>query len=183
MKTRLLFLGPPGAGKGTQAARLCETNGMKHLSTGDLLRAEVAAGTALGQEAETVMNRGELVSDTLVLAIVENQMKSFSGGGWLLDGFPRTVPQAEALEPLLKDLNQPIQAVVLLELDDAVLIQRLLARGRADDNENVIRNRLEVYREKTAPLINFYRKKGLLLSVAADGSVEEITERISSTLI
>ena len=103
--------------------------------------------------------------------------------GWLLDGFPRTVPQAEALEPLLKDLNQPIQAVVLLELDDAVLIQRLLARGRPDDNENVIRNRLEVYREKTAPLINFYRKKGLLLSVAADGSVEEITERISSTLI
>ena len=183
MKTRLLFLGPPGAGKGTQAARLCETNGMKHLSTGDLLRAELAAGTALGQEAETVMNRGELVSDTLVLAIVENQMKSFSGGGWLLDGFPRTVPQAEALEPLLENLNQPIQAVVLLELDDAVLIQRLLARGRADDNENVIRNRLEVYREKTAPLINFYRKKGLLLSVAADGSVEEITERISSTLI
>ena len=183
MKTRLLFLGPPGAGKGTQAARLCETNGMKHLSTGDLLRAEVAAGTALGQEAETVMNRGELVSDTLVLAIVENKMQSFSGGGWLLDGFPRTVPQAEALEPLLENLNQPIQAVVLLELDDAVLIQRLLARGRADDNENVIRNRLEVYREKTAPLINFYRKKGLLLSVAADGSVEEITERISSTLI
>ena len=183
MKTRLLFLGPPGAGKGTQAARLCETNGMKHLSTGDLLRAELAAGTALGQEAETVMNRGELVSDTLVLAIVENKMQSFSGGGWLLDGFPRTVPQAEALEPLLENLNQPIQAVVLLELDDAVLIQRLLARGRADDNENVIRNRLEVYREKTAPLINFYRKKGLLLSVAADGSVEEITERISSTLI
>ena len=183
MKNRLLFLGPPGAGKGTQAARLCETNGMKHLSTGDLLRAEVAAGTALGQEAETVMNRGELVSDTLVLAIVENKMQSFSGGGWLLDGFPRTVPQAEALEPLLENLNQPIQAVVLLELDDAVLIQRLLARGRADDNENVIRNRLEVYREKTAPLINFYRKKGLLLSVAADGSVEEITERISSTLI
>ena len=86
MKTRLLFLGPPGAGKGTQAERLCEANGMKHLSTGDLLRAEVAAGTGLGQEAEAVMNRGELVSDSLVLAIVENQMKAFSGGGWLLDG-------------------------------------------------------------------------------------------------
>ena len=182
MKTRLLFLGPPGAGKGTQATRLCETNGMKHLSTGDLLRAEVAAGTALGQEAEAVMNRGELVSDSLVLAIVENQMKSFSDAGWLLDGFPRTVPQAEALEPLLKELNQPIQAVVLLELDDAVLIQRLLARGRADDNENVIRNRLEVYREKTAPLINFYKEKGLLLSVPANGSVEEITTRITSSL-
>ena len=105
MKTRLLFLGPPGAGKGTQAARLCDANAMKHLSTGDLLRGEVAAGTPLGQEAEAVMNRGELVSDELVLAIVESQMKALNGGGWLLDGFPRTVPQAEALEPLLAELD------------------------------------------------------------------------------
>ena len=182
MKTRLLFLGPPGAGKGTQAARLCDANGMKHLSTGDLLRGEVAAGTTLGQEAEAVMNRGELVSDELVLAIVESQMKALTGDGWLLDGFPRTVPQAEALEPLLAELGQPIQAVVLLELDDAVLIERLLSRGRADDNEEVIRNRLEVYREKTEPLISFYRDKGLLISVPAQGSVEEITERIVKAL-
>ena len=182
MKTRLLFLGPPGAGKGTQAARLCEGHGMKHLSTGDLLRSEVAAGTALGQEAEAVMNRGELVSDALVLAIVESQMKALSADGWLLDGFPRTVPQAEALEPLLKELQQPIEAVVLLELDDAVLIERLLARGRADDNEAVIRNRLEVYREKTAPLISFYRDKDLLVAVPAHGSVEEITDRIRAVL-
>ena len=182
MKSRLLFLGPPGAGKGTQAARLCEANGMKHLSTGDLLRSEVAAGTALGQEAEAVMNRGELVSDALVLAIVESQLKGLSGGGWLLDGFPRTVPQADALEPLLEELKQPIDAVVLLELDDAVLIERLLARGRDDDNEAVIRNRLEVYREKTSPLISFYRDKGLLVSVEANGSVEEITDRITEVL-
>ena len=182
MKTRLLFLGPPGAGKGTQATRLCETNGMRHLSTGDLLRAEVAAGTELGQAAEAVMNRGELVSDTLVLAIVENQMKSFSGEGWLLDGFPRTVPQAEALEPLLKDLEQPIEAVVLLELDDAVLIERLMARGRDDDSEEVIRNRLEIYREKTEPLVSFYRDRDLLISVPAQGSVEEIAERILSSI-
>ena len=182
MKTRLLFLGPPGAGNGTQAARLCETHGMKHLSTGDLLRSEVAAGSDLGKEAEAVMNRGELVSDALVLAIVENQMKAVGGGGWLLDGFPRTVPQAEALEPLLADLQQPIEAVVLLELDDAVLIERLLGRGRADDNEAVIRNRLDVYREKTAPLIHFYRDKGLLISVPAEGSVEAITARIESSL-
>jgi len=120
MKNRLLFLGPPGAGKGTQAARICDSNGMKHLSTGDLLRSEVAAGSELGKEAEAVMNRGELVSDQLVLAIVESQMKALSGEGWLLDGFPRTVPQAEALEPLLNELKQPIEAVVLLELDDAV---------------------------------------------------------------
>jgi len=182
MKTRLLFLGPPGAGKGTQAARLCDAHGMKHLSTGDLLRSEVAAGTALGQEAEAVMNRGELVSDALVLAIVESQMKALTTDGWLLDGFPRTVPQAEALEPLLTELEQPIEAVVLLELDDAVLIERLLARGRADDNEAVIRNRLEVYREKTAPLISFYRDKGLLVAVPAHGSVEEITDRIRTVL-
>ena len=182
MKTRLLFLGPPGAGKGTQAAMLCESGGMKHLSTGDLLRSEVAAGTELGKEAEAVMNRGELVSDALVLAIVESQMKNLSGQGWLLDGFPRTVPQAEALEPLLAELQQSIEAVILLELDDAVLIERLLARGRADDNETVIRNRLEVYREKTAPLINFYRDKGLLTSVPAHGSVEVITKRIRESL-
>ena len=182
MKTRLLFLGPPGAGKGTQAGRLCEAHAMKHLSTGDLLRGEVAAGTALGKEAEAVMNRGELVSDQLVLAIVESQMKTLAGGGWLLDGFPRTVPQAEALEPLLLDLQQPIEAVVLLELDDAVLIERLLARGRADDNEAVIRNRLEVYREKTAPLISFYRDKDLLIQVPAQGSVEEISGRIVECL-
>ena len=182
MKSRLLFLGPPGAGKGTQAARLCEANGMKHLSTGDVLRSEVAAGTALGQEAEAVMNRGELVSDALVLAIVESQLKGLSGGGWLLDGFPRTVPQADTLEPLLEELKQPIEAVVLLELDDAVLIERLLARGRDDDNEAVIRNRLEVYREKTSPLISFYRDKGLLVSVEANGSVEEITDRITGVL-
>ena len=182
MKTRLLFLGPPGAGKGTQAAMLCESGGMKHLSTGDLLRSEVAAGTELGKEAEAVMNRGELVSDALVLAIVESQMKNLSGQGWLLDGFPRTVPQAEALEPLLAELQQSIEAVILLELDDAVLIERLLARGRADDNETVIRNRLEVYREKTAPLIKFYRDKGLLISVPAHGSVEAITQQIRDVL-
>ena len=182
MKSRILFLGPPGAGKGTQATQLAAQNDLKHLSTGDLLRSEVAAGSELGKQAEAVMNRGELVSDALVLAIVESQMKALSGGGWLLDGFPRTVPQAEALETLLKELNQPIEAVVLLELDDAVLLERLLARGRADDNEAVIRNRLEVYREKTAPLISFYRDKGLLMTVPAQGSIDEINLRLVKAL-
>ena len=134
MKQRLLFLGPPGAGKGTQAALLCDRHGLRHLSTGDLLRAEVSAGSDLGKEAESVMNRGELVSDSLVLAIVKAQLGALNGQGWLLDGFPRNVVQAEALEPLLQELNQPIEAVVLLELDDAVLIERLLSRGRDDDN-------------------------------------------------
>ena len=182
MKQRLLFIGPPGAGKGTQASRLCETHGLRHLSTGDLLRSEVSAGSALGQEAEAVMNRGELVSDDLVLAIVRSQLTALNGQGWLLDGFPRNVAQAEALEPLLGELQQSIETVVLLELDDEVLVERLLGRGRADDNESVIRNRLEVYREKTAPLIRFYSEKDLLVSVPAQGSVEEITKRIESVL-
>jgi adenylate kinase len=128
------------------------------------------------------MNRGELVSDALVLAIVKAQLGALNGQGWLLDGFPRNVAQAEALDPLLKELNQPIEAVVLLELDDAVLIERLLSRGRDDDNEAVIRNRLVVYADKTEPLIEHYRQRGLLQSVEAHGSIEAITERIEGVL-
>ncbi|MGL6135202.1 MAG: adenylate kinase [Prochlorococcaceae cyanobacterium] len=183
MKHRLLFLGPPGAGKGTQAQLLASTHGLLHLSTGDLLRAEVAAGSPLGQEAEAVMARGELVSDALVLAIVRQRLQGQSeGGGWLLDGFPRNLPQAEALAALLAELGQPIELVVLLELDDGVLIQRLLSRGRADDNEDVIRHRLEVYREQTAPLIHYYREQGLLKPVEAHGTVEQIGARITPLL-
>ena len=183
MNNRLLFLGPPGAGKGTQAERLASARGLLHLSTGDLLRAEVAAGSALGQEAEAVMARGELVSDALVLAIVRQRLDGQSAkDGWLLDGFPRNLAQAEALASLLAELGQPIELVVLLELDDAVLIQRLLSRGRADDNEAVIRHRLEVYREQTAPLIRYYRERDLLQPVEAEGSVEQIGERITALL-
>ena len=182
MRQRLLFVGPPGAGKGTQAARLCEQHGLRHLSTGDLLRAEVAAGSELGKEAEAVMNRGELVTDALVLAIVKAQLSALDGQGWLMDGFPRNVAQAEALASLLKELNQAIEAVVLLEVDDTVLVERLLVRGRVDDNEEVIRNRLEVYKQQTAPLIDHYNSQNLLLTVKADGTVEAIAERIESIL-
>jgi adenylate kinase len=128
------------------------------------------------------MNRGELVSDALVLAIVKGQLGNLGDGGWLLDGFPRNVAQAEALAPLLADIGQPLEAVVLLALDDAVLMERMLARGRDDDNEDVIRHRLEVYREKTAPLIEYYSQQGLLISVEAQGSVEAITTRIEQAL-
>jgi len=179
MKQRLLFLGPPGAGKGTQALRLAQDQGLLHLSTGDLLRAEVQAGSDLGLQAEAVMARGELVSDALVLAIVRGRLEQGSAG-WLLDGFPRNLTQAEALDALLQELGQPIDLVVLMEVDDAVLIQRLLSRGRSDDNEQVIRHRLEVYRQQTEPLITHYRERGLLQAIEAHGSVEEIAGRISA---
>ena len=182
MKQRLLFLGPPGAGKGTQASLLCKSQDLRHLSTGDLLRSEVSAGSELGKEAEAVMNRGELVSDSLVLAIVKTQLKALKNQGWLLDGFPRNVAQAKAIDPLLQELSQPIEAVVLLELDDSVLIERMLLRGRADDNKSVILNRLEVYREQTAPLIRHYENLNLLVSVKAQGSVETVASRVKEVL-
>jgi len=182
MKHRLLFLGPPGAGKGTQAQRLAAREGLLHLSTGDLLRAEVQAGSPLGQEAQAVMARGELVSDALVLAIVRQRLEHHSGG-WLLDGFPRNLAQAEALDSLLDELDQAIDCVVLMELDPAVLLQRLLSRGREDDNEAVIHNRLAVYQEQTAPLIRHYEDKGLLAHLDASGSVEAIGERLTSLLV
>jgi adenylate kinase len=127
------------------------------------------------------MARGELVSDQLVLAIVRSRLEAHNGG-WLLDGFPRNLPQAEALDALLTELRQEIELVVLMELDDAVLIARLLGRGRADDNEEVIRHRLAVYREQTAPLIQHYRERGQLVAVEASGTVEEIGSRIEALL-
>ncbi len=181
MQTRLLFLGPPGAGKGTQAQLLCKKYDLMHLSTGDMLRSEVSAGSPLGIEAAELMNKGELVSDSLVLSIVENRLNEASQG-WLLDGFPRTVDQAEALSVLLGKIQQPIQAVVVITLDAEFLIKRLLGRGRTDDNETVIRHRLEVYKEKTAPLIAHYTKEGLVKTVKGDGDVLEIASRIEAVL-
>jgi len=181
MKKHLLFLGPPGAGKGTQAALLCKKKDLIHLSTGDLLRAEVNAQTPLGLEAAAIMNKGELVSDKLVLSIVEKKLSILSEG-WLLDGFPRNLLQAKALEALLEKVKQPIEAVVLLELNDDQLIKRLLSRGRNDDNEQVIRHRLEVYKEKTSPLIDYYNKQGLIKSIQAEGDIEAIASRIEKSI-
>ena len=181
IKKRLIFLGPPGAGKGTQAERLCKTYKFRHLSTGDLLRAEVDAGSPLGEQAASLMNKGELVSDQIVLSIVETNLVLVSDG-WLLDGFPRNVEQAKALGDLLTSINQPLEMVVFLDLDDDSLLKRLLARGRSDDNESVIRHRLEIYREKTSPLVDHYKNKGLLQSVDAEGEIEVISSRINQII-
>jgi len=181
MKNRLLFLGPPGAGKGTQAKLLCAEDQLMHLSTGDLLRAEVKSGTALGLEASLIMNKGELVSDQIVLSIVENRLKNIENG-WLLDGFPRNLLQAKALQNLLEKIDQAIQAVVLIDLKDKILIERLLSRGRTDDTERVIRNRLEIYRDKTAPLIDHYSSLGILKTVHGEGEIDEISQRIKTIL-
>ena len=183
MKKRLLFLGPPGAGKGTQAELLSNKHGLLHLSTGDLLREEVASGSSYGVQASELMNKGELVSDSLVLSIVKKRLENNSKEGWLLDGFPRNVNQAKALKLLLEEIEQPIEKVLLMELDEGLLIQRLLGRGRDDDNEKVIRNRLEIYIRQTAPLIEHYKKQDLLTAIQVDGDVAGIANRIEKILV
>ncbi|WP_320663748.1 adenylate kinase [Prochlorococcus sp. MIT 1223] len=181
MKKRLLFLGPPGAGKGTQASIFCKNNGFLHLSTGDLLRQEVSAKTPLGREAALIMNKGELVSDSIVLSIVQKNLSN-QDKSWLLDGFPRNLSQAKSLERLLKQIEQPIDAVISIEINDEVLIKRLLARGRDDDNEDVIKNRLVVYREKTEPLIGYYASRGLIKSIEGDAEIDIVANLIQKAL-
>ncbi|NJL46145.1 MAG: adenylate kinase [Leptolyngbyaceae cyanobacterium SM2_3_12] len=173
--TRLIFLGPPGAGKGTQAQMLAKVCSVPHISTGDILRAAVAAGSELGQKAQSFMSAGELVPDDLILDLIgERLVEPDAQVGWLLDGFPRNVPQAEFLNQLLDDLNQPLDFVVNLDVTDDVIVARLLQRGRQDDQESVILNRLEVYRQKTEPLIDFYRSRQQLVSVNGNQPMESV---------
>ena len=181
MKKKLLFLGPPGAGKGTQANLFCKKYGLDHLSTGDLLRDEVSSGSSLGLKAKEIMNKGELVSDELVLSIVEGRLID-TNKGWLLDGFPRNVNQANSLKMLLEKINQPLEAVILIKVEDDYLIKRLLARGRQDDNEQVIINRLKVYREKTSPLIDLYNKQGILEEIEGNAEVDVVFSCIEKAL-
>ena len=181
MKKKLLFLGPPGAGKGTQANLYCQKHGVDHLSTGDLLRDEVSSGSVLGKQAAEIMNKGELVSDELVLSIVESRLIKVKEG-WLLDGFPRTINQAEALKKLLHKIQQPLEAVISIKISDNFLIKRLLARGREDDNEQVIINRLKIYRDKTAPLIDLYSKQGILKSIDGNPNIDVVFSCIEKAL-
>ena len=181
MRERVVVLGPPGAGKGTQCKLLAVARGLLHLSTGDLLRAEVAAESTLGQQVKAVVDRGDLVSDDLVLAIVRNRL-SMHREGWLLDGFPRNSTQATMLDDLLADLGQPLQVALQLQVSEEELVARLLSRGRSDDSEAVVRKRLQIYAQQTEPINAHYQVRGLLKCVDGLGSVEEVATRISNSL-
>ena len=185
--TRLLLLGPPGAGKGTQAQLIVERLSVPQVSTGDMLRAAVAAGTEVGRVAGGYMERGDLVPDDVVIGVAEERLaEDDAKRGFILDGFPRTRAQAEALDALLERLGTPLERCVSLVVDEDELVGRLLKRaeieGRADDNEETIRNRMRVYRDQTEPLVDYYRGRGLLREVDGKGSVEEIATRIQEAL-
>ena len=173
--TRLIFLGPPGAGKGTQAKSLAEFLQIPHISTGDILRQAIQDQTNLGMQAQSFMDKGELVPDKLVEDMVEERLKQPDAQtGWILDGFPRKVTQAKFLGELLINLREGGEKVINLDAPDAVVINRLLGRGRKDDTEEVIRRRLEIYRDETAPLINYYSDRQQLLTVNGNQSQEEV---------
>jgi len=184
---RLLMLGPPGAGKGTQAQLLVQKLGVPQISTGMMLRDAVDAKTAVGQKAAEVMARGDLVSDDIVIAVAEQRLAAPDARrGFILDGFPRTPGQAKALDAMLERLGTPLERCIALSLDDEAIVHRLLKRaeieGRSDDNAETIRNRLEVYRAQTEPLIAHYSAKGIVRSVDGEASVEEVAKRIEEAL-
>ena len=185
----LILFGPPGAGKGTQAALITEKNGWPQLSTGDMLRAAVAAGTEVGRKAKDIMDRGELVPDDVVVGIIADRIEEPDcKKGFLLDGFPRNIPQAEALDVMLKDKALHLDGVIEIRVDDTILVDRIKTRiaesdtVRADDTVETLENRLKVYHEQTAPLLPFYEKKGKLRTVNGMASIEEVAQEIDSVL-
>jgi len=178
---RLVLVGPPGAGKGTQAVRMAERLDVPHISTGDLFRANLKNETELGLEAKRYMDAGDLVPDEVTVAMVRDRLGDpDTEKGFILDGFPRNVAQAGSLGEILADKGLALDAVVQFEVDDEAVVQRLLGRGRSDDNEDTIRNRQQVYRDETAPLLEHYADQ--LVVVDAMGEVEEITDRVFAAL-
>jgi len=190
---RLILLGPPGAGKGTQAKRLVEKYGIVPLSTGDMLRKAVKAGTPVGQKAKHIIERGELVPDDVVVAIVSDRIEQPDAkNGFILDGFPRTVPQAEALERMLREKGLSLDGVIELKCDEGILLKRIenriaqtASRGetvRADDDPEVLKKRLAAYRQQTAPLVEYYRKKGALRTVDGMAAIPAVAAAIDRCL-
>ncbi|MEL6437683.1 MAG: adenylate kinase [Cyanobacteria bacterium J06621_8] len=183
MAKRLIFLGPPGAGKGTQAQILSETYQIPHVSTGDILRAAVAQKTALGVKAQEYMNRGELVPDDLILDLIKDRLSyGDTADGWILDGFPRNVNQAVFLEKLLGQLAQNPDCILNLEVPDDVLVSRLLERKRKDDNEETVRRRLEVYHRDTVPVIDFYQQRQTLKTIDGNRAMSQVTEQLQEAI-
>lgn len=189
----LILIGPPGAGKGTQAKILEEKYGLKQLSTGDMLRAEVASGSDLGAKAKDIMDRGDLVPDDLIVDMIAARIEQPDcAKGAIFDGFPRTVDQAQALDAMLSNKGNPLSAVILFEVDEEELVNRLNTRVeqakaagqdvRADDNEETLRNRLQVYRNQTAPIIPYYEAEDLLFRVDGMASIEEVSSAITAVL-
>ena len=181
MKKHLLFLGAPGAGKGTQADLLSQTYSYMHISTGELLRKEIEMNTNLGRKVKDIINCGELVSDELVLKIVSQNLNKINKG-WILDGFPRNLSQANSLNEVLIEINQPLEVVFYLDIPEEILIQRLLLRGRKDDTVDTIRTRINIYKETTKPLIQYFKDLSLLEYINADRDLKTISSDIKQKM-
>ena len=188
----IILLGPPGAGKGTQAQHLVETRNMMQLSTGDMLRAARTSGTEMGKIVADIMDRGELVTDEIVIGLIREKLQEGSEGGFIFDGFPRTLAQADALGELLAENGFALDAVVSLEVEDEILVQRIVNRAReaiaagkearADDNEDSMRTRLMEYYKKTSPLIGYYHAKGALKAIDGLASIDEVQASLANAL-
>ena len=184
---RLVFLGPPGAGKGTQAKRLAAAHALAHLSTGDMLRDAEANGTPVGLKAKDIMASGSLVPDDVVDALVDDKLTAIGkSGGYILDGYPRKLSQAQTLSGVLAGLKTPLSAVIYIHVEDEELVRRLAGRsakeGRADDAEEAVREQLQVYQESTAPLVQHYGAQGLLRRIDGSGSIDQVYAAIESAL-
>jgi adenylate kinase len=188
----IILLGPPGAGKGTQAERLVEERGMIQLSTGDMLREAKTSGTEMGKRVAEVMDRGDLVTDEIVIGLIREKITGDAGGGFIFDGFPRTLAQADALGALLEETGQTLDAVIELQVDDEVLVGRIVGRAaeaaaagkpvRADDNEESLKIRLMEYYKKTSPLTGYYHAKGDLKGVDGLGAIDQVAADIAAIL-
>jgi adenylate kinase len=184
---RIVLLGPPGSGKGTQAAMLVKQLGVPHISTGALLRNAAKRGTELGLKAKALTDKGELVPDDVISDMIEERLsRADVANGFILDGYPRNLAQAKSLDELLERLDKPVEEAILIDIKPELIIKRIAKRaqeeGRADDTEETVRNRLQVYSEQTAPVADYYAERGLLTRVLGEGGVDEIFQRIRSIL-